>query len=131
MLNVLQLPLNLVLLKNIEITGIHWGAYSSAYLPPSQNGDRGSLTPYLVKEPGHIPSVHGALLEYVSSLLPPSSNLHFHFSMLQSGKVAPVIYPEIYPLERLSEGLTALENRKTWGKVVVRVRDEPAPIAKL
>ena len=24
-----QLPLNLVLLKNIEVTGIHWGAYAS------------------------------------------------------------------------------------------------------
>jgi hypothetical protein len=29
-LKVSQLPLNLVLLKNIEITGIHWGAYTSA-----------------------------------------------------------------------------------------------------
>ena len=26
-----QLPLNLVLLKNIEVTGIHWGAYVSEY----------------------------------------------------------------------------------------------------
>jgi len=90
-----QLPLNLVLLKNIEITGIHWGAYA-------------------IKEPGHIPSVYKAIL-----------------SMLESGKVTPIIYPEVYPLERLSEGLAALENRKTWGKVVVRVKDEPAPTAKL
>ena len=26
-----QLPLNLVLLKNIEVTGIHWGAYMGMY----------------------------------------------------------------------------------------------------
>ena len=26
-----QLPLNLVLLKNIEVTGIHWGAYTGMY----------------------------------------------------------------------------------------------------
>lgn len=89
-----QLPLNLVLLKNIEITGVHWGAYS-------------------VKEPGHIPSVFRAVL-----------------NMLQSGKVTPVIYPQVYPLERLAEGLVALEKRETWGKVVVRVRGEPAPAAR-
>ena len=51
--------------------------------------------------------------------------------MLQSGKVTPVIYPEVYPLERLSDGLVALENRRTWGKAVVRVKDEPAPVTKL
>jgi len=90
-----QLPLNLVLLKNIEVTGIHWGAYS-------------------VKEPEHIPSVYKAIL-----------------NILQSGKVTPVVYHEVYPLERLADGLVALENRKTWGKVVVRVQGEPAPTAKL
>jgi len=51
--------------------------------------------------------------------------------MLQPGKVTPVAYHEVYPLERLAEGLVALENRKTWGKVVVRVKDEPVPAAKL
>ena len=51
--------------------------------------------------------------------------------MLQPGGVTPVIYPEVYPLERLAEGLVALENRKTWGKVVVRVRDEPTLPTKL
>lgn len=39
-LNVSQLPLNLVLLKNIEITGIHWGAYSGVYSQPFQGGNR-------------------------------------------------------------------------------------------
>ncbi|KAF9650899.1 alcohol dehydrogenase [Thelephora ganbajun] len=93
--NIEKLPLNLVLLKNIEIIGIHWGAYS-------------------IKEPGHVPSVHKAVI-----------------SMLQSGKVTPVIFPEVYPLERLADGLVALENRKTWGKAIVRIRDEPVPTAKL
>ena len=27
-----QLPLNLVLLKNISVVGIHWGAYASGFL---------------------------------------------------------------------------------------------------
>lgn len=62
---------------------------------------------------------------------PVSSISHPSPSMLEPGKVTPVIYPEVYPLERLTEGLVALENRKTWGKVVVRIKDEPAPTAKL
>jgi len=37
----------------------------------------------------------------------------------------------VYPLERLADGLVALENRKTWGKVIVRIKDEPTPTAKL
>jgi NADPH:quinone reductase len=27
-------------------------------------------------------------------------------------------------LERLAEGLVALEKRKTWGKVIVRIKNE-------
>lgn len=60
-----------------------------------------------------------------------SSSPHSDSSMLQSGKVTPVTYSEVYPLERLSDGLVALENRRTWGKAVVRVKDEPAPTAKM
>ncbi|OBZ67027.1 Quinone oxidoreductase-like protein 2 [Grifola frondosa] len=83
-----KLPLNLVLLKNIAIVGIHWGAYTK-------------------KEPEHIPSVWKALLD-----------------MFASGRVSPVVYPQVFPLEKLADGLGALEQRKTWGKVVARVRDE-------
>jgi len=83
-----QLPLNLVLLKNIAVTGIHWGAYS-------------------VKEPQHIPSVWNGILD-----------------ILKSGRVSPAVYSEIYTLESLAEGLRAIEERKTWGKAVVRVREE-------
>jgi len=85
-----KLPLNLVLLKNISIVGIHWGAYAT-------------------KEPGHIPSVHQALLD-----------------LLTSGRVKPVVYTDVFPLERLADGLVALEQRKTWGKVVTRMREERA-----
>jgi len=83
-----KLPLNLVLLKNIAITGVHWGAYS-------------------VKEPGHIPSVWKGI-----------------FDILSSEKVLPVVFPEVLPLEQLTDALAALENRKTWGKAVVRIRNE-------
>jgi len=86
--NIEKVPMNLVLLKNVSLVGVHWGAYS-------------------IHEPGHVPSVWKALLD-----------------LFASGKAKPVIYSEIYPLEKLTDGLAALERRETWGKAIVRVRDE-------
>ncbi|KDQ53501.1 hypothetical protein JAAARDRAFT_39186 [Jaapia argillacea MUCL 33604] len=83
-----KLPLNLVLLKNISIVGIHWGAYSK-------------------KEPQRAVVVWKEL-----------------FELLASERVKPVVYSQIYPLERLADGLVAIEKRQTWGKAVVRIRDE-------
>ena len=50
-------------------------------------------------------------------------------SLFASGRVKPVMFSEIYPLERVSDGLSAVEQRRTWGKVTVRIKDEK--IAKL
>jgi len=47
-----------------------------------------------------------------------------------SGRLKPVVYSGKYTLETLTQGLQDLENRKTWGKAVVRVR-EPAVKGKL
>lgn len=47
-----------------------------------------------------------------------------HNSLLSSGRLTPVVYPEIYSLEKLTDGLAALESRKTWGKAIIRVKDE-------
>lgn len=46
------------------------------------------------------------------------------FRILSSGTVSPVVFPDTLPLEQLAEALAALENRKTWGKAVVRIKDE-------
>lgn len=45
-------------------------------------------------------------------------------SWFSSGKIKPIIYSKVYPLENAMEGLGALERRETWGKAVVRIRDE-------
>ncbi|KAI1785184.1 alcohol dehydrogenase [Ganoderma leucocontextum] len=90
-----KLPLNLVLLKNIAITGIHWGAYTKF-------------------EPEHVPHVWKALLELFSS-----------------GRVKPVVYPETFPLDRVADGLVAIEKRKTWGKVIAHVRQSSLAKGKL
>jgi len=83
-----KVPMNLVLLKNISLVGLHWGAYSKF-------------------EQERVPAVWKALLD-----------------LLSSGKIQPVTYNQIFSLERLSDGLGALERRETWGKAIVRVRDE-------
>lgn len=91
-----KVPMNLVLLKNVSLVGLHWGAYTQ-------------------KEPSRIPVVWKELLD-----------------MFASGTVQPVTYTETWPLEKLSEGLGALERRETWGKAVIRVREEnQGRVAKL
>lgn len=41
--------------------------------------------------------------------------------MYEDGKIKPLIYKE-YPLEQVPEALTLLGTRKTWGKVIVRMK---------
>ncbi|KAF9531660.1 alcohol dehydrogenase [Crepidotus variabilis] len=86
--NIEKVPMNLVLLKNISLVGIFWGAYST-------------------KEPSHIPGVWKEILK-----------------LLGSGKAKSIVYSDVYTLEKLVEGLGALESRKSWGKVIVRVKDD-------
>lgn len=50
--------------------------------------------------------------------------LGVHRSLIESGKLKAVVYSEVWPLERVADGLAALEQRKTWGKAVVRVRED-------
>ncbi|TFK44713.1 hypothetical protein BDQ12DRAFT_673439 [Crucibulum laeve] len=83
-----KVPMNLVLLKNVSLVGLHWGAY----------------TP---KEPSRIPQVWKAILD-----------------MFSSGRAKPVVYSEVYSLEKLVDGLAALERRETWGKAIVRIKEE-------
>ncbi|KAG6880314.1 hypothetical protein C0992_011063 [Termitomyces sp. T32_za158] len=84
-----KIPMNLVLLKNISLVGLHWG-------------------PYTKFDQGRISVVWKALLD-----------------LLTSSKIVPVMYKRIYTLETLSEGLAAIERRETWGKAIVRIRNEP------
>jgi len=83
-----KVPMNLILLKNVSVVGLHWGAY-------------------ITKEPARVPVVWKAL-----------------FDLFASRRVRPVVYPDVHPLEKIAEGLGALERRETWGKAVVRVKDE-------
>ncbi|KAF8334325.1 NAD(P)-binding protein [Cantharellus anzutake] len=84
-----KLPLNLVLLKNISIVGLHWGEY-------------------LKKDVSRPPEVWKEL-----------------FELWKSKRCTPIAYPQVFHgLEGVSQGLVAVENRETWGKAVVKLRDE-------
>ncbi|KAJ7601174.1 alcohol dehydrogenase [Mycena floridula] len=82
-----QVPMNLVLLKNISLVGLHWGAYFR-------------------NEPDHASVVWKEVLE-----------------LLTSGKLKPVTFPDVFPLEKIADGLAAIEQRKTWGKIIARIRE--------
>jgi NADPH2:quinone reductase len=103
-----QLPLNLVLLKNVSVIGTYWGSYQSAtrHLSPFT---RQALTLSPEHKPTRVSEVWTEL-----------------FALFASGRLKPVVYNGHYTLGTLSQGLQDLENRKTWGKVVVRVRESSA-----
>lgn len=63
-----------------------------------------------------------------------SSLIEYHlakkfFSLLSSGRVTPINYSEIFTLDNLAEGLNAIEQRRTWGKAIVRIQEPPAKTA--
>lgn len=59
-----------------------------------------------------------------TSLLISTSPPITFYSLVASGRVKPVTYSTTYTLENLAEGLKAIEQRKTWGKAIVQVREE-------
>ncbi|KAG1848603.1 hypothetical protein C8R48DRAFT_729864 [Suillus tomentosus] len=70
---------------------------------------------YISKEPSRIPVVWEELL-----------------GLFASGRIKPIIYDKVFSLDEVTVGLDALERRQTWGKVIVRVKDEEQRIvAKL
>lgn len=52
--------------------------------------------------------------------------------LFASGRIKPIIYDKVFSLDEVTVGLDALERRQTWGKVIVRVKNEEQRIvAKL
>lgn len=61
-------------------------------------------------------------VDYCFSLYVTETLLHRLFT---TGKLKPVIYHEVFPLDRLVEGLDAIAQRKTYGKAILHIKDEP------
>jgi len=78
-----EIRANRILLKNISVVGLHWGAYRT-----------------------HAPH----LIEEAQETL---------YDFYRDDKIKPVIYNE-YPLSKLSDALDAIEQRKSFGKIVVK-----------
>ncbi|KAG0707335.1 hypothetical protein DFH29DRAFT_896909 [Suillus ampliporus] len=62
---------------------------------------------YTHKEPSRIPIVWKELLE-----------------LFASDRIKPIMYDKIFSLDEVTVGLDALEKRQTWGKAIVRIKDE-------
>ncbi|KAJ3009301.1 hypothetical protein HKX48_008036 [Thoreauomyces humboldtii] len=85
-----KIPANLLLLKQVAVTGVFWGAH-------------------IANEPERIPEAWNAI-----------------FHMLETKQCRPTVYDRIYEgLETLPGALQDLQDRKTWGKVVLRVKPDP------
>jgi NADPH2:quinone reductase len=80
---------NLVLLKNVAVTGVHFGAYAR-------------------HDPGIFRRTHDELV-----------------ALYEAGRIDPLVH-RVLPLEEAVAGLTDLANRRTVGKVVVRVAPDGA-----
>lgn len=67
------------------------------------------------------------LLSYLRT--PCSQLMKWRQRLWESKKALPLVYSKIYyGLEGVSAGLKAIEDRETWGKATVRIRDDtPSP----
>ena len=68
-------------------------------------------------------------LTNVLSVLLSHSCLSPH-RLITSGRANPVVYTTVYPLEEYAAGLRDLEARKTWGKAVIKIREEDSSAAQ-
>lgn len=54
---------------------------------------------------------------------------HDLLALFSSRKLVPLVYDKLYDgLDSIADGLHDLETRKTWGKAVVRVRNEDGKV---
>ena len=51
--------------------------------------------------------------------------------LFSSGAAKPVVYPETFSLDKVADGLVAIEQRKTWGRVIAHVREPSQAKGKL
>lgn len=90
--NIEAIPLNLVLLKNVSIVGVHWGAYVKS-------------------DPSAIPRVWNELFSIIGKGL-------FRGTTYQpNGSEQP-----FQGLEDIPRALRRLENKDIWGKAVITIQ---------
>lgn len=95
---------NRILLKNIAVVGLHWGAY--ALHDPKEMAK--------MTEECHNLYRKGTLATFVALQV----NHILTLSAVGVGLIKPVVCQE-YPIEQVSDALVQLAERKTYGKVVL------------
>jgi len=102
-----KIPANLLLLKQVSVVGLFWGGNTSTSLWRSLIS-LAKRADDAVRDPQHAIQVVFEVLEHLST-----------------GKLKPILFDKEYNgLETVSQGLQDLEGRLTWGKGVIRIRDE-------
>ncbi len=89
------------------------------------------LTNFAERDAGRIPAVWEGLFSYVFVTYIQPPKLTSVYRLFASGKLRPVIYDKKSTLDSVADGLMALEMRKTWGKAVIRVREDETARARL
>ncbi|OAA62769.1 alcohol dehydrogenase [Niveomyces insectorum RCEF 264] len=104
-----RLALNKVLLKNISVVGVHWGAYAA-------------------HEPAAIAAVWAGLEQLIArGEFRPTVFAPVDSALAAAGQLATVKLGTTTPfvgLDRVPATLLALGGRETWGKVVVEIPPE-------
>ena len=87
------IKMNRVLLKNVSVVGLHWGAYTEF-------------------QPETIPKVWASL-----------------FELIMQGKYKSTVFEEKFVgLKEMGRALKTLEDKRSWGKVVVDVEQDKAKL---
>ena len=111
-----KVPANVLLLKQVSVVGLYWG------------GLTGKQGLHQLSHSTLLGSVYKADTVIHSTERDPKQAAQVISSLsdlFTSGRLRPIIYEPIYEgLENVSTALTDLDERKIWGKGVVRVRSE-------
>lgn len=108
-----KIPANLILLKQCTIMGLFWGAHIANEVSKAgelvvrrTSPSHPACTP---PQPDRIPEAWNGI-----------------FDLLESKKCRPNVFEHVFDgLGTLPGALKDLQDRKTWGKVVIRVRADP------
>ncbi|KAJ7924845.1 hypothetical protein B0H13DRAFT_1162516 [Mycena leptocephala] len=115
-----QVPMNLVLLKNISLVGIHWGAYMSMSYR--------QLSMFLFPDSVQFtnPATCHSLQDFLGVSFWTSSGptINLCFSLLASGRVSPPSFTRRYIPGHSCRWFACIGEQTNWGKAVVKIKDE-------
>ncbi|KAI9204814.1 NADPH2:quinone reductase [Polychytrium aggregatum] len=125
--NIESVPTNRLLLKGASVMGVYWGAY--AVHQPHKMVEAWKMMPAAKRggSPGSYSVMNEGITMPVLSIPRTAQDLSVMFSLASAytgQPLRPVTFPKVYKgLSSVTEGLSDLLARKTYGKVVVDLDD--------